>query len=188
MTLKRIGEESARACANLIVMPEFIAARGVMVFIPIAGEIDARPAARAALTAGKVVAVPEVGWDSGTLIPRRAASVDAGLVVRRHGVPEAPAAWEPVPVEGLDVVLVPGLAFDEAGRRLGRGGGFYDRFLSQIPARVRRIGLAMEAQVLPEIPVGPHDARVDAVVLPSRVVRCPAREGEGGNKGVLGSG
>jgi 5-formyltetrahydrofolate cyclo-ligase len=188
MATERVAEESARACENLVAMSEYVSARVVMVFVPIVGEVDARPAARAALGAGKVVAVPEVDWEAGILIPRRVRSVDEGLVERRHGVPEAPASCEPVPVGDLDVVLVPGLAFDAAGRRLGRGGGFYDRFLSQIPARVCRIGLAMEAQVLPEVPAGPDDARVDAVVLPSRVVRCPAREGMGGTKGVLGCG
>ena len=177
-----IAEQSKRVCERLAAMKAFRGAKVALFFAPISGEVDCRPAARDAIAAGKTVALPAIDWEGKALIPTRVASVDEGLVVRRHGVPEPPAppaAWPPLKIHEIDVVIVPGIAFDEAGRRLGRGGGFYDRFLSQIPAQTRRIGLALEVQGLREVPAGPLDARVDAVVLPSRVWRCPARDGDG---------
>ncbi len=177
-----IAEQSKRACERLATLKAYRQAKVILFFAPTQGEVDCRPAAREALAAGKAVALPAIDWEGGTLHPTRVVSVDEGLIVRKHGIPEpppAPQAWAPLKIGEIDAVIVPGIAFDEAGRRLGRGGGFYDRFLSQIPARTRRIGLALEVQGLREVPVGPLDARVDAVVLPSRVWRCPARDGDG---------
>lgn len=64
----------------------------------------------------------------------------------------------------LDVILVPGMAFDPEGRRLGRGRGFYDRLLEQLPQRVRRWGVCFQTQMVTVVPVEAHDARVDRVV------------------------
>lgn len=113
----------------------------------------------------------EQGWRSvlfsvegKDLVPREV----SGIQNLRRG---ALGVWEPlaemprVPSESLTVILVPGLAFDaQTGARLGRGGGFYDRFLARDGVRARRIGVAMELQVLPSIPQELHDARVDELV------------------------
>jgi 5-formyltetrahydrofolate cyclo-ligase len=182
LTAPRLAEESAMVCRQLADLPEVRQARVLMAYAPTDREVDCREACRAALAGGRVVLLPAIDWDAKVLIPRRVTSVDSGLVVRKHGIPEPVAAPNEIGASELseiDVVFVPGIAFDEAGRRLGRGGGFYDRFLSRIPARTRRIGLALEVQGLREVPAGEQDARVDAVVLPSRVWRCPPRDGSG---------
>lgn len=72
--------------------------------------------------------------------------------------------------EDLGLILVPGLGFDLQGHRLGRGGGYYDRFLRTIPRRIPRIALAFECQILEEIPVEPHDQGVDLILTESRSI------------------
>ena len=74
------------------------------------------------------------------------------------------------PPENFDLVLVPGLAFDPTGRRLGRGAGFYDRFLEKIRHDAWTIGIAHELQILERVPVEPLDRAVDAVVTPYRAI------------------
>ena len=69
----------------------------------------------------------------------------------------------------LDLVLVPGVAFDGAGRRLGRGAGHYDATLAALGPRGRAVGLAFEAQLLAEVPCEAHDAHLDALVTEARV-------------------
>ena len=80
-----------------------------------------------------------------------------------------PGHWPPARVQEIDLALIPGLAFDQLGKRLGRGGGFYDRLLASPGFSALRVGITREALLLPEIPAEPHDAPVDLVVTESRV-------------------
>ncbi len=74
--------------------------------------------------------------------------------------------------EELALILLPGLGFDFSGGRLGRGAGYYDRFLSRVPTNVPRVGLAFECQLLERIPMQPHDQKVDWIVTENRTIRC----------------
>lgn len=84
----------------------------------------------------------------------------------------APVGGEVVDPAEADIILVPGLAFDRAGGRLGRGGGFYDRVLADLPVRVRRVGVAFARQVVGSVPTGAHDARVDRVIFETGALEC----------------
>lgn len=94
------------------------------------------------------------------------------LTPGRFGIHEPnPAIHPPVDVASIDLVLVPGLAFDLAGHRLGHGAGYYDRFLSQIPL-IPRIGIALASQHLPTLPAEPHDEQVALLISDRGKVRC----------------
>ena len=77
---------------------------------------------------------------------------------------------EPAPLNRLDLVLVPGVAFDAQGRRLGRGKGFYDRLLAKV--RGHKCGVAFDVQIVSGLPEEPHDVRVDSILTPSRWHLC----------------
>lgn len=74
--------------------------------------------------------------------------------------------------EELDIMLVPGVAFDEHGRRLGQGGGHYDRVIPRLKPEAITIGIAFDEQIVDEIPTDPHDRRVNYVLTPSRLITC----------------
>ena len=84
--------------------------------------------------------------------------------------PAFPAARVILPAE-IDLILVPGLAFTRDGHRLGRGGGFYDRFLAQLPERTVKLGVCFDLQMVEALPAEAHDRRVDAVVTESGLIR-----------------
>ena len=73
-------------------------------------------------------------------------------------------------LDRFDLILVPGLAFDKSGARLGRGRGFYDRFLAGITGF--RVGVCFDWQLVESVPVEAHDIRMDAVVTPSQIIVC----------------
>jgi 5-formyltetrahydrofolate cyclo-ligase len=108
------------------------------------------------------LALPRI--DSGRMTFHRVSGLD-GLTKGAHGVLE-PAMGEgtEVPLEEAAIVLVPGMAFDRAGGRLGRGGGFYDRLLVEGHLRARRIAVCYTCQVVESVPVETHDMEVDAIV------------------------
>ena len=156
--------DSAALCRRLTTAPEWSAARAVLGFSALPTEPDPAPALRAAALAGRTVALPRWDADLGEYRPARLPP-DAGLVPGPFGVPE-PAPSSPwVPVERLDLVLVPGLAFDRRGRRLGRGRGFFDRLLARTP-NARRWGVAFDLQIVAEVPTEPHDINVHLLVTP----------------------
>jgi 5-formyltetrahydrofolate cyclo-ligase len=93
------------------------------------------------------------------------------LVPGAWGIPEPREGLEEVPAERMDVVVVPGAAFDAAGRRCGYGGGFYDAYLPLTRAGVPWVALAFEAQLVDELPCEPHDLAVGAIVTETRLIR-----------------
>lgn len=141
---------SAEACARVTGLPSFTQAQHIVAYAAMDGELDPAPLVAAALAAGKSVYLPATGAD-------RFERTDAG-------------ARSPLSPTTDDVVfLVPGLAFDPRGVRLGRGRGWYDRLLAQHPRGIR-IGLAYEFQVVPCLPEAPWDVRMHAVVTEARLL------------------
>lgn len=95
-----------------------------------------------------------------------------------YGIPEPPRRRGTRPRgEGFDLVVVPGVAFDREGRRLGHGFGYYDRFLATLPEGVTRVGLAFTHQVIPEVPVDAWDVPVHALVTEEGVIRAARAPG-----------
>ena len=134
-------------------------------------EVDTAGLIRQSLARGQEVAVPVV--QPGTRILRHALIQGLGqLQPGRWGLPE-PAAGHPCWLEDLariDLVIVPGLAFDPLGRRLGLGGGYYDRFLARVSAP--KVGLIYGELLLDELPSETHDIHVDIVITESQTLYC----------------
>ena len=141
-----------------------------MLFLSTPQEVDTRHLALPAWADQKRVLAPRVSWDQRRMLPVEIHSLVSGVEEGYMGIRE-PAEGMPVPVSDLDLVVVPGLGFDEQGNRLGRGRGFYDRFLSHPDFRGVSCALALEDQVVPSIPVGPSDVRVDMLVTDVAVRR-----------------
>lgn len=92
---------------------------------------------------------------------------DAPRERHRHGFEQPVAEAPPIPLADIDVVLVPGLAFSRDGRRLGRGAGYYDRFLSRL--RADKVALTVEARIRNDLPVEPHDVLMDWIATESGI-------------------
>jgi len=170
-----MSERSTQAAERLAETPEFRRAEAVMIFLPLRDEIDARPVALRAWQSAKVVTVPLVSHAQKHMIPLVIRSLDDPMDVDAFGL-RAPMSGEPYPVELIDLVVVPGLGFDLTGHRLGRGGGFYDRFLAQPGFAGDTCGLAFDEQVVDQVPAVEHDWPVDMLVTDRRVVRFEQRD------------
>lgn len=159
---------SQRVLERVVGTPEWADAGTVGFYVSVGSEVDTRSALAAAVGSKRVVA-PATDVGAHRLRMREVTDADA-LVPGPFDVPE-PRGPEVVPGE-LDLVLVPGLAFDAAGRRLGYGQGYYDGFLPTVDAPA--VGLAFGFQLVDAVPAGPDDARVDAVATERRVVQARA--------------
>lgn len=173
--LTRRELETAGEAAALLVaaLPEWKQARTVCLYASFGSEPATDALLRLALSQGRTLLLPRMAADRSATVRK----VDAleELRVSRLGIRE-PSEGAPAGSAGdADLILVPGLAFDRRGRRLGRGAGFYDRLLHGLTRRTFLLGHAHAFQITGMVPVEPHDVRVRAVVTPQEVLRCRLR-------------
>ena len=161
---------SLAACKRLTSQGEFTEADVIMLFLAMPDEVQTVAAALSAWQMGKTVVVPKVSWEHLRMQPVEIKGLDTEMTVTQHGLTE-PVEGQPVPVEMIDLVVVPALAFDRSGHRLGRGAGFFDRFLSQPDCRALSCGLAFHEQLVDTLPIEPHDHPVDMLVTDEEVIR-----------------
>lgn len=163
---------SAGLCARVRASAAWQSARSVLLFFPVTGEPDIAPLLGDALSAGKLLALPRYnaaanGYEAACVIdPVRE------LATGPFQVREPVAACPAVPLNRLDLTLVPGLGFDARGQRLGRGKGHYDRLLAGFTGM--KIGVAFDFQIVAEVPREAHDIALDAVVTPTRWISAKA--------------
>lgn len=169
VTPERWSQASSEVCAHILEMPEYRDARVVMMYHPTSREINLRSVAEACERTGRTVCMPRAIWVTRELQPARMVKWGEGLTEPKNGIREPLPEAAVVPVQQIDLVLVPGVSFDPLGGRLGRGAGFYDRFLST--ARARKVGVCLDEQVVEEVPMGAGDVRLDVLVTPTRVYR-----------------
>jgi len=168
LKLKKQKEEERSKKSRLIKEklfkePVFKKAKSVMFYIALKGEVETKGMIEAAKNLGKIIAVPVCVKNRASLRPALL-EAQAHLKKGPYGVSE-PVVSRYLALKDLDLVVTPGLAFDKKGNRLGRGKGYYDRFLKQIPKDTPSIGLAFRMQILPLVPTSPSDVSVTKVLF-----------------------
>ena len=163
---------SKTICANFMSLPEYAAAKTVMFYIDVRSEVRTRHALPDALASGKKIIVP---WcnDQGELELFHLTNMEE-LSIGMYKILEPKAelrtrSEKSVGPEDLDLVMVPGVAFDRRGGRMGHGKGYYDKLLQHARPNTPLVALAFECQMFPEIPVASHDIFMDKIITETTV-------------------
>lgn len=159
--------------AALAARDDFASAGTLLLTLPFGSEWDTRPLIHAALARGKRVALPRVNPAKRMLDLCAVTDVARDAVSGFRGIAEPGAHCELLPADAIDWVLVPGVAFDLQGRRMGYGGGYYDRLLPLLLPRTRRVAGAFEVQVVDHVPAAAHDLAIEALVTETRSLTIP---------------
>jgi 5-formyltetrahydrofolate cyclo-ligase len=164
-------ELSRQIVARFMALPEYAAARAVMFYIDVRSEVRTRHDLAGALESGKKIVVPYcVDGELELFHLESMSELETGMYKILEPKNELRAvAAKRVEIEDLDLVMVPGVAFDRHGGRTGHGKGYYDKLLEHARPNTPLVALAFECQLFPEIPAGGHDVFMDKVVTESAV-------------------
>jgi 5-formyltetrahydrofolate cyclo-ligase len=164
-------ELSQAICETFVGLPEYAAARTVMFYVDVRTEVRTRQSLPTALTHGKRIVVPYC--IDGELELFYLENMDE-LAVGMYKILEPKPELRDVPgkkveAEELDLVMVPGVAFDRSGARMGHGFGYYDKLLQHVRPHAPLVALAFECQLFDEIPTAAHDVFMDKIVTETAV-------------------
>jgi 5-formyltetrahydrofolate cyclo-ligase len=158
--------ESIDLCDRL--EPQLRSARAILFYAPLDDELDVWPLLEKSLAAGKACALPFFDSTTQTYSARKITNLTTDIIAGKFGVREPAASCIPMALNELHLTLVPGMAFDLQGRRLGRGLGFYDRLLGEISGI--KCGVCLDFQIVQQVPVEPHDVTVGCLATPNRCI------------------
>jgi 5-formyltetrahydrofolate cyclo-ligase len=169
LSVEARAEASAEICRRIEILPEWANARTVAFYAAQSSEPDLSALLDAR---GKTLCFPRV---SGEVLEFHRCESKEHLRAGPWKLLEPdPQHCPEIPAGEIDLIFVPGLAFTRTGGRLGRGGGFYDRFLAGVRPRAVKLGICFHAQIVAALPLESHDHEVDQVVSETAVFRCRA--------------
>ncbi len=170
---ERIAAKSRAIAERVLRLPEFKAAGTVMFYVSQGSEVETRRLIEETLQSGRKVAVPVAVPEGRGLIPVLIRDPDRELSPGSQGVLEPdPGNGRAIDPSEIDLIILPGVAFDSQGNRLGRGKAYYDNFLKKLRKEACKVALAFERQIVEEIPPASHDVPVDKIVTEKRVIDC----------------
>jgi 5-formyltetrahydrofolate cyclo-ligase len=157
---------SLLACVLLERQAVWRSAKAILFYAPLADELDLWRLLEDSLAAGKTVALPRFQPEQGDYVACHITQVGPDLQTGKFGIREPRVSCPIIPLNRLDLVLVPGVAFDLNGHRLGRGKGYYDRLLAH--AAGSACGVAFDQQIVRQVPSEPHDVQLSCILTPTR--------------------
>ena len=171
LTKNEIKRRSNNVEENLSNLPIYKGAKKVMAYYPLRGEVDVLKMIRKDLTE-KQFCFPVMDLKTKSIRAFRVKNLDEDFVSGPYGVMEPDVRkTEEMDIKEIDMVIVPGLGFDYQKNRLGRGAGFYDRFLENLAPSIKKVGIAFECQLLENLPIHlPTDQKVDIVVSEKDII------------------
>ncbi len=165
-----LAEKRRQIEARLFDFANFQEARIPLLYIHGPGELDSGSILQRCRDENKIVILPFRAKESGRLTLMKVDDLKRDLRSGGESLEPDPKRCKKVPLECIEIAIIPGIAFDEKGGRLGKGSAYYDRLIPKLPATTRKVALTLEGQLLSQIPVEPHDRSVDIIITEERII------------------
>lgn len=166
-----LAEKRRQIEERLFDFANFQEARIPLLYIHGPGEFDSKNILKRCQDENKIVILPLRGKENSKIALLKVDDLKRDL---RAGAVETlepdPKRCKKVPLECIDIAVLPGIAFDEKGGRLGRGIGYYDRLIPKLPSTTRKVALCLEGQMLTQAPLEPHNKSVDIIITEERII------------------
>jgi 5-formyltetrahydrofolate cyclo-ligase len=149
----------------------FLEANIVLLYINTASEVNSQQIIAKCFGYNKIVILPAFDTDTHETKLMKVDNLDTDLKPGPRGILEPDEnRCNVVPIECIDIAIIPGVAFDEKGGRIGCGEGYYDRLIPKLSITTRKVALAFETQIIRQIQMEPHDKHVDIIITEKRII------------------
>lgn len=171
MKLENVSAFSNKIVKTIIELPEFIRSKSIMLYLSFNSEVNTYDLAKWCLDNGKKVIVPYCIKETREIIPFEIHNLTTDLAKSSFGIMEPNhELLKRANITDIDLIIVPGVVFDEHCNRIGFGAGYYDRFLPEKLKTTPAIGIAYDYQVISEIPTGIYDVPLDFIITEKRII------------------
>ena len=171
MKVENVSESSNKIIETIMKLPEFMYSNNIMLYLSFNNEVNTYPLVKWCLNNDKKVIVPYCVNSSRQIIPFEINNLTSDLTKSTFGIMEPKhEILRKANIEDIDLIIVPGVVFDEHCNRIGFGAGYYDRFLPKRVKNTSTIGIAYDYQVINKIPTGVYDVPLDFVITEKRII------------------
>ncbi len=171
LSKKQHADKSRAIMHGLFEFANFLESRIVLFYVSHKSEVDTVPMIHRALALEKIIVLPLIHVQKRKIVPFKVDNLDRDTGPGYQGIREPiRQRCKQVPVKHINLAIIPGIAFDERGGRIGYGTGFYDRLIPQLDITTRKVALAFECQIVPQIPMEPHDRYTDIIITEKRII------------------
>jgi 5-formyltetrahydrofolate cyclo-ligase len=168
---KEIKDKTRKIEKRLFEFANFLESNIVLLYINSNCEVNSLNIIERCLGYKKIVILPAFEPAKHGMKLMKIDNLDTGLILGPRDILEPdPNQCNIVPIECIDIAIIPGIAFDEKGGRIGSGRGYYDRFIPKLPITTRKVALAFEDQIVPQIQMEAHDRHVDIIITEMRII------------------
>ena len=156
---------------RLFEFANFLEAKIALLYVSGDNEVQSRNIIKRAYAYNKIVVLPAFDAKTFDMKLMKVDDISRELKSGPRGVPEPDEGLcKIVPIDRIDIAVIPGVAFDEKGGRVGSGKGYYDRLIPKLAITTRKVALTFEEQIIPQVPMESHDKHVDIIITDERII------------------
>ena len=168
---KEIAKKTKQIEDNLFEFANFLESKIVLLYVNNKTEVPSRDIIKKCFGFDKIVILPAFDIKTYEMKLMKVDGLDNGLITGPRGILEPDVnRCKVVPVDCVDLAIIPGVAFDEKGGRIGTGEGYYDRFIPKLSVTTRKVAIALECQIIQQVPLESHDKYVDIIITEERII------------------
>jgi 5-formyltetrahydrofolate cyclo-ligase len=171
LSAKEIAEKTEAIENRLFDFANFLESKITLLYINNEHEVLTENIIKRAFVYNKIVVLPAYNAQNFEMELKKVDNIEKDLVPGPRDILQPDASrCKDVPIEKIDIAVIPAVALDEKGGRIGSGKGYYDRLIPRLAITTRKVALALEAQIVPQVPIESHDRHVDIIITENRVI------------------
>ncbi|MEN8806418.1 MAG: 5-formyltetrahydrofolate cyclo-ligase [Desulfobacterales bacterium] len=171
LSVDELAEKTSLIENRLFDFANFLESKIALMYIENPNEVKSADIIRRTFDQNKIVVLPLVKTDTKKFKLFKIDDFVKDLKSGQNGILQPdPGRCRTVPIDCIDIAIIPGVAFDEKGGRIGSGDGYYDRLIPHLPVTTRKVALALDYQIIPQVPIESHDKHVDIIITDKRII------------------